>query len=52
MRTTEEDLEEETEKIGLKKDALRQVKRQSANNFRRNGVNPTISAKGTTPHKN
>ena len=36
----------ETEKIGLKEDALnRAVERWSANNCGRNGVNPTISAK-------
>ena len=43
---------EETEKIGLKKvDALRQVE-WSASNCRRNGVNPAISAMGTTPDRN
>ena len=47
-------MEEETEKIGLKKgDALRRDKWRdgSASNCRRNGVNPAISAKGTTPDK-
>ena len=38
----------ETEKIGLKEDALR----QSASNCRRNGLNLAISAKGTTLNKN
>ena len=46
-------MEDETEKIGLKKEnGLRQVERRSASNCRRNGVNPAISAKGTTPDKN
>ena len=31
---------------------MRQVDGQSATNCRRNGVNPAISAKGTTPDKN
>ena len=44
-------MEDETEKIGLKEDALRQVGRRSASNCRRNGVNLAISAKGTTPDK-
>ena len=45
-------VEEETEKIDLnKKDALRQVERRSESDCRRNGVNPAISAKGTTPDK-
>ena len=43
---------EETEKIGLKEDALRQVEGRSASNCRRDGVNPAISAIGTTPDKN
>ena len=44
-------MEEETERIGLKKeDALRQEKWR-ASNWRRNGVNPTMSAKGTTSDK-
>ena len=30
----------------------RQVEGRSASNSRRNGVNPAISAKGTTPDKN
>ena len=45
-------MEKETEKTGLKEDALRQVEGRSANNCKRNGVNPAISAKGTTPDKN
>ena len=31
---------------------MRQVESQSASNCRKNGVNPAISAKGTTPDKN
>ena len=31
---------------------LRRVERQSASNCRRNGVKPTITAKGTTLNKN
>ena len=51
-KTWKKQVEEETEKIGLKKeDALRQVEGRSASNCRRNGVNPAISAKGTTPDK-
>ena len=30
---------------------MRQVERRSASNYRRNGVNLAISAKGTTPEK-
>ena len=59
MRTTEENLEEESgggdredwfEEGGCSE--LGQVERQSASNCRRNGVNPAISAKGTTLDKN
>ena len=31
---------------------MRQVEGPSASNCRRNGVNPAISVKGTTPDKN
>ena len=48
----EEQVEEEAERIGLKENALNRNKRRSASNCRRNGVNPTISAKRTTPDKN
>ena len=41
------DLEEGTEKIGLKEDALNR-----ANNWRRNEANSSISANGTIPDKN
>ena len=41
-RTWKKQVEEEPEKIGLKKES----------NCRRNGVNPAISAKETTPDKN
>ena len=52
-KTWKKQVEEETEKIGLKKeDALRKVERWNARNCRRNGVNPAISAKGKTPDKN
>ena len=59
MRTTEEDLEKASER-GNREDwfeeercrETRQVEGQSASNCRRNGVNPAISAKGTTPDKN
>ena len=52
-KTWKKQVEEETEKIGLKKeDALRQVERRSASNCRRDKVNPAISAKGKTPDKN
>ena len=53
-KTWKKQVEEETEKIGLKENALetRQVERRSTSNCRRNGVNPAISAKGTTPDKN
>ena len=44
---TEEDLEEAG---GCPE--MRQVEGRSASNCRRNGVNPAISAKGTTPDKN
>ena len=56
---TEEDLEEASgrgdrgdwfEERG--RPEMRQVERQSASNCRRNGVNPAISAKGTTLDKN
>ena len=46
---------EETEKIGFEEKGCsesRQVERRSASNCKRNGVNPAISAKGTTPDKN
>ena len=58
-RATEEDLEEASgrgdrgdwfEEGGCPE--TRQLKRQSASYCRRNGVNPAISAKGTTPDKN
>ena len=45
-------MEEETEKIGLGCPETRQVERQSASNYRRNGVNLAISAKGKTLDKN
>ena len=52
MRTTEEDLEEESgrgdREDWFKKDALTQVERRSASNCRRNGVNPDVSTKGKT----
>ena len=59
MRTTEEDLEE----AGGRRDRedwfeeggcpeMRRVEGWSASNCRRNGVNPAISVKGTTPDKN
>ena len=56
VRTTE-DLEEaskkeETEKIGLKKGGCPESSKRNASNCRRNGVNPAISAYGTTPDKN
>ena len=58
MRTTEEDLEEASGR-GDRKDWLeggcpemRQVEGLSAGNCRRNGVNLTVSVKGTTPDKN
>ena len=45
-------VEEETEKTGLKmEDALNQ-ERWSAKNWERNGVNPVISAEETIPDKN
>ena len=48
-KTRKNQVEEETEKIGLKKEnAPRQVEGRSASNCRRNGVNSVISAKGTT----
>ena len=55
MRTTKEDLEEANER-GDREDwfeeggcrELSKVERRSASNCRRNGVNPAISAKGTT----
>ena len=49
-KTRKKQVEEETEKIGLKENALRQVEGRSASNCRRNGVNSVISAKGTTPN--
>ena len=59
MRTTEEDLEEASGRGG-KEDwfeeggcpETRQVEGWSASNCRRNGVNPTISGKETTPDIN
>ena len=56
---TKEDLEE-TNKGGDREDwfkeegcfELSKVDKWSANNCRKNGVNPAISAKGTIPHKN
>ena len=53
-KTWKKQVEEETEKIGLKEDALRrrQVEGPSASNCRSNWVNPAISVKGTTPDKN
>ena len=58
-RPTEKDLEEASER-GVGEDwfeeggcpETRQVERRSSSNCRRNGVNPAISAKGTTPDKN
>ena len=59
MRTTEEDLEEAIgrgdreswfEEGGCLE--TRQVEGLSASNCRRNGANPAISVKGTTPDKN
>ena len=47
-KTWKQQVEEETEKSGLKEDALN----RSGRNCRRNGVNPAISAKGTIPDKN
>ena len=45
-KTWKKQVEEETEKVGLKKDALNRAKcRRSASNCRRNGVNPAIFAK-------
>ena len=43
-------VEKKIQKIGLKEDALK-VEKWSANNCRKNGVNPVISAKGTIPEK-
>ena len=59
MRTTEEDLEEASGR-GDREDwseeggcpEMRQVEGRSVSNCRRNGVNPAISVKGTTPDKN
>ena len=59
MWTTEEDLKEASgrgdredwfEEGGCPK--TRQVEGRNASNCRRNGVNPAISVKGTTPDKN
>ena len=50
-KTWKKQVEEETEKIGLKEDALRQVEGRSASNCRRNEVNPAISVRGATPDK-
>ena len=49
-----EEVQEETENIGLKKEnALNPAKwKQSASNCRRNGVNSAIAAKWTIPDKN
>ena len=57
--TTKEDLEEASGR-GDREDwfeeegcpETRQVEGPSASNWRRNGVNPAISVKGTTPDKN
>ena len=53
-KTSKNQVEEETEKMGLEEGCpeMRQVERLSASNYRRNGVNPDISAKGTTLDKN
>ena len=53
-KTCKKQVEEETEKIGLKGGCpeTRQVEGPSASNCRRNGVNLAISVKGTTPDKN
>ena len=52
-KTWKKKVEEETEKIGLKKeDALNQAKwREGVQAIARNGVNPAISAKETTLDK-
>ena len=57
-RTTKEDVDEASGR-GDREDwfegkcpETRKVKRRNANNCRRNGVNPAISAKGTTLDKN
>ena len=55
MKTTEEasgrgDKEHWFEKRGYPESS--QVDRMSVSNCRRNGVNPAISAKGTTPDNN
>ena len=60
MRTTKEDLEETSVGGGDREYWLeeeggpetRQMERWSVSNCRKNGVNPAISAKGTTPDKN
>ena len=59
MRTTEEDLEEARgrgDRQGRFEEGrcpeTRQVEKPKASNCRRNGINPAISAKGTTPDKN
>ena len=41
-----------TKRVRPKKTWKKQVEERSARNCRRNGVNPAISAKGTTPDKN
>ena len=59
MRTTEKELEEASGR-GDREDwfeerecpEMRQAEGRSASNCRRNGVNPAISAKRTTPDKN
>ena len=52
-KTWKKQVEEETEKIGEGGcPETRQVEGRSASNCRRNGVNPAISVKGTTPDKN
>ena len=59
QRMTEKDLEEASGR-GDREDwfeeggcpETRQVEGQSASNCRRNGINPALSAKGTTPDKN
>ena len=53
-KTWKKQMEEETEKIGFEDGGCpetRQVEGRSASNCRRNGVNPAIFAKGTTPDK-
>ena len=49
-KQVEEETEDWFEEGGCPK--TRQVEGQSASSCRRNGVNPAISVKGTTPNKN